>query len=60
MRLIGGIKMSNNEGIVNVLLYIELHVRYAKKLVEIKDMITSEEMQLEYHLQQIQNLAEII
>jgi len=56
----GGIRMRDNEGIVNVLYYIELHVRYARKLIEIKELTTAEETQLKYHLQQIQNLVDII
>lgn len=52
--------MRNNEGIANVLYYIELHVKYAKRLIEIKELTTAEEMQLKYHLEQIQNLVEII
>lgn len=52
--------MRDNEGIVNVLYYIELHVRYARKLIEIKELTTAEETQLKYHLQQIQNLVDII
>lgn len=56
----GGISMSSNEGIYNVLHYIELHVKYAKRLIEIEEMTTNEETQLKYHLEQIQNLVDII